>query len=60
MPVVGDPAYLDGGRLGDSQTLAMAAPPLCLHAWRLSFQHPMQHKTVTFTAPEPAWVARTE
>jgi RluA family pseudouridine synthase len=58
MPVLGDPAYLDGGLLGDSQTLPTDAPPLCLHAWRISFQHPLQRKRVTFTAPEPAWVGK--
>jgi RluA family pseudouridine synthase len=54
-PVLGDPAYLSGGVLGDSQTLPVSAPPLCLHAWRISFQHPVQRRTMTFTAPEPAW-----
>jgi RluA family pseudouridine synthase len=54
-PVLGDPAYLSGGALGDSQTLPLSAPPLCLHAWHISFQHPVQRKSMTFTAPEPAW-----
>ena len=55
LPVCGDPAYLKGSALGESQTLAVGAPPLCLHAWRISFRHPLDQKTVTFTAPPPAW-----
>ena len=54
-PVCGDPAYLLGSALGESQTLAVDAPPLCLHAWRISFRHPLDNQTVTFTAPPPAW-----
>lgn len=54
-PVLGDPAYLSGGALGDSQTLPLSAPPLCLHAWHISFQHPVQRRIMTFTAPEPVW-----
>jgi len=37
-PVRGDPAYLVGSTLGESQTLDVDAPPLCLHAWRISFR----------------------
>jgi len=54
-PVCGDPAYVQGGRLGDAQTLDVNAPPLCLHAWRLTFMHPLRKEEVTFTAPLPAW-----
>jgi UPF0176 protein len=54
-PVCGDPAYLLGSTLGESQTLAVGAPPLCLHAWRISFRHPLDNQTVTFTAPFPEW-----
>ena len=59
-PVCGDPAYLTGSRLGESQTLDVDAPPLCLHAWRIGFRHPLDQKTVTFTAPPPAWAAPSE
>jgi UPF0176 protein len=55
LPVCGDPAYLSGNRLGESQTLDVDAPPLCLHAWRIGFRHPLDQETVTFTAPPPAW-----
>jgi UPF0176 protein len=54
-PVCGDPAYLMGSTLGESQTLEVGAPPLCLHAWRISFQHPLDQQTVTFTAIPPGW-----
>jgi len=54
-PVCGDPAYLTGSALGESQTLGIDDPPLCLHAWQISFRHPLDHQTVTFTAPPPGW-----
>ena len=57
MPVCGDPAYLVGNILGDSQTLDIAAPPLCLHAWQLTFRHPLLKESVTFTAPPPTWAS---
>jgi UPF0176 protein len=54
-PVCGDPAYLAGSALGDSQTLDVDAPPLCLHAWRLGFRHPLDQRRMTFAAPPPRW-----
>jgi tRNA pseudouridine32 synthase/23S rRNA pseudouridine746 synthase/23S rRNA pseudouridine1911/1915/1917 synthase len=30
-------------------------PPLCLHAWKLSFEHPATHKTLSFEAAPPRW-----
>ncbi len=54
-PVCGDPVYLRGDELGDSQTLPIDAPPLCLHAWRIRFRHPLLRKMCEFTAPPPAW-----
>jgi 23S rRNA-/tRNA-specific pseudouridylate synthase len=56
-PVCGDPAYLAGNLVGENQTLDVHAPPLCLHAWRVSFRHPLEHRRVTFTAAPPAWVS---
>jgi UPF0176 protein len=55
-PVCGDPTYWPEGRLGDSQTLEVDAPPLCLHASSLTIVHPVSRKKVQFTAPQPAWV----
>ncbi|MBS0421167.1 MAG: sulfurtransferase [Proteobacteria bacterium] len=54
-PVCGDPAYLAANLLGESQTLDPQDPPLCLHAWCLTFRHPLDRKTVTFTATAPDW-----
>jgi hypothetical protein len=30
-------------------------PPLCLHASKISFVHPLTKQPVTFTAPAPVW-----
>ncbi len=57
-PVCGDTAYLVGGKLGDTQTLEVGAAPLCLHAWKISFTHPLTKQTVEFSAPPPAWAER--
>ncbi len=54
-PVVGDPAYLPGGKIGDKQTLEVDSPPLQLHAWKLSFRHPSSGETMEFEAGRPAW-----
>src|ERR1700730_13021607 len=54
-PVCGDPAYLAGSRMGEAQTLDVDAAPLCLHAWRIGFTHPLDQKTGTFTATPPTW-----
>ncbi len=56
-PVCGDPAYVRGNTLGESQTLDIGDPPLCLHAWQISFEHPLHRQTMTFTAPPPEWIA---
>jgi RluA family pseudouridine synthase len=55
MPVCGDATYLPGRRLGDTQTLAMDATPLCLHAWRLGFDHPITKVRMTFEAGAVEW-----
>ncbi len=55
-PVVGDPAYLPGGLLGDTQTLDTEAPPLMLHAWKLSFRHPRTGEPMHFETEQPDWV----
>jgi UPF0176 protein len=54
-PVYGEQAYLADGTHGDSQTLSVDDPPLCLHAWRLTIRHPVTNETMTFAAPPPAW-----
>jgi len=54
-PVCGDTAYLAGNQLGTTQTLRVDDPPLCLHAWKISFRHPLTKQRVEFVAPPPAW-----
>jgi UPF0176 protein len=54
-PVCGDSVYLPGNKTGDTQTLDIGAAPLCLHAWKISFTHPLTKKPMEFTAPPPAW-----
>ncbi len=54
-PVVGDPAYLPGGEIGDAQTLGISDPPLQLHAWKLAFPHPRTGECVAFEAEPPDW-----
>ncbi len=54
-PICGDAAYLPGGKLGTQQTLALGQPPLCLHAARIAFTHPLTGEGTEFSAPEPEW-----
>ena len=54
-PVAGDPAYLPGRKIGDTQTLDPAAPPLQLHAWQLAFRHPLSGAQMRFQTARPNW-----
>lgn len=54
-PVLGDPVYRAYRQPGEPQTLAPNDPPLCLHAWRLSFAHPLTAERVAFEARKPEW-----
>jgi UPF0176 protein len=54
-PVCGDRVYLPDHKRGDTQTLDINDQPLCLHASRISFVHPLTRKRVEFSAPSPAW-----
>jgi RluA family pseudouridine synthase len=54
-PVCGDAIYLPDKQLGRTQTLAVGDPPLCLHAARAGFFHPLSLEPVEFNAPLPAW-----
>jgi RluA family pseudouridine synthase len=60
LPVVGDQLYLPNQQVGPKQTLALADPPLCLHAWRIAFAHPLNGERVSFEAPLPAWATNVE
>ena len=55
LPVCGDAAYLADGTVGETQTLHPNDPPLCLHAWKVVFNHPLTRKRMEFCAPPPAW-----
>lgn len=54
-PIVGDAAYLADGQVGETQTLAATDPPLCLHAWRIAFTHPLSKQRMTHEAEPPTW-----
>jgi UPF0176 protein len=54
-PVCGDPAYLPDGMTGDTQTLDPGAPPLMLHAWKISFRHPRSGEPMQLEAERPEW-----
>lgn len=54
-PVVGDPAYLADKKIGDTQTLVPGAPPLQLHAWKLTFRHPASGVEMSFETERPDW-----
>jgi RluA family pseudouridine synthase len=54
-PICGDPIYLPDQKFGDKQTIGVNEAPLCLHASRISFVHPLMRKRVEFCAPLPEW-----
>jgi RluA family pseudouridine synthase len=56
LPVLGDPVYLPGKKIGAVQTLLPGVAPLCLHASKIAFHHPLTNEFVEFTAPSPAWL----
>jgi RluA family pseudouridine synthase len=56
-PIVGDAAYLAGGVVGETQTLAVGDAPLCLHAQRITFTHPLTKERVSFEAEPPGWAS---
>jgi 23S rRNA-/tRNA-specific pseudouridylate synthase len=39
------------------QTLDVGEPPLCLHAWRIDFSHPVSGEAMSFTAAPPDWAS---
>ncbi len=55
LPVVGDPLYLPGREIGQTQTLHIDAPPMCLHARSIAFSHPLTRQQVVYEAPDPDW-----
>ena len=55
-PICGDAVYLAGGRKGDMQTLSVKDPPLCLHAWKVKFAHPLSRERMGFEAEPPGHI----
>ena len=55
LPIVGDPAYGSDAVRSATQTISVDAEPMCLHAWKLSIDHPVSGDRVTFEAPRPNW-----
>jgi UPF0176 protein len=55
-PVVGDAAYR-GADAVPRQTLEVGEPPLCLHAWKIDFSHPVSGEAMSFTATPPEWAS---
>ena len=53
-PVQGDPLYLTGQNMGQTQTMT-AGEVMCLHASQLVLQHPLTRAEVTYAAPNPVW-----
>lgn len=47
-PVKGDPCYLPGGKMGDTQTVSVDDEPLELEAWKLGFTHPISGEWMEF------------
>ena len=54
-PISGDPLYRADGTCEARRTLSLPDQPMCLHAAKVSFRHPLSEKMVTFSAPLPAW-----
>ena len=47
-PVVGDPCYLPGGKMGGKQTLEVGDALMELEAWKLGFTHPVSGEWMEF------------
>ncbi len=54
-PIVGDPAYQASAGTTKKQTLSVDDPPMCLHAWKITIEHPETGEPITFEAPRPGW-----
>jgi RluA family pseudouridine synthase len=58
-PVLGEQAYLPNQQLGETQTHDIGDPPLCLHALRITFNHPLTGKEAMFECATPSWAKIT-
>ncbi len=54
-PIVGEQAYLPNQQIGETQTHGLSDAPLCLHALRIAFSHPLTKELATFECPVPTW-----
>ena len=54
-PVVGDPLYLPGREIGETQTLALESFVMCLQACELTFHHPVGGRKLSFVLKRPDW-----
>ncbi len=54
-PILGDPAYLQNQKQGKSQTLPVVSPPMALHAWKITIEHPVLKETISYQTPKPDW-----
>jgi RluA family pseudouridine synthase len=55
LPIMGDPIYLPGKRLGVARSLAVTDPPMCLYAAAIEFDHPLTRRHVRYQAAKPNW-----
>jgi RluA family pseudouridine synthase len=53
--VVGDPVYRSDRKPGVASTLRVDEPPLQLHAWKLSFLHPVSGERLHFSVEPKGW-----
>jgi UPF0176 protein len=58
LPLVGDRAYKGSGATPEVQTLSINDAPLCLHSWRIEFEHPLSGERMQFSAPPPGWAGK--
>ncbi len=55
-PIFGDPTYLPNHQQGIFQTMPIDSPPMMLHCWKISIEHPILERTICYQTPEPEWV----
>jgi RluA family pseudouridine synthase len=55
-PICGDQLYLAHQKIGKTQTLAPEEKPLCLHASRLSFIHPVTRNKFEIESKNAPWL----
>ncbi|KAJ1486695.1 pseudouridine synthase [Baffinella frigidus] len=51
--ILGDEIYAQEEDIASSAAVVGGEPRLCLHAWRLSFTHPVTRKRMTLEASHP-------